>query len=136
MNEVRYPLGFEDLWRQIGKTDWTCEARGDSTVRIAAEGVEMTYAAVPADDPEAFALVALSGAVEGRDDEGAVCEDALRENAADDGIARSLASDGRLKLVLRGDARRNFTAERLREAIRALAAVAGRWDARLKGGAA
>ena len=135
MEEEQYAFGFEDLWRQMGETDWTCEARGDSTVRIVAEGAEMTYAVVPADDPEAFALVALSGAVEGRDDEGAVCEDALRENASGDGIARSLAADGRLKLVLRGDARRNFTAERLREAIRALAAVAKRWDARLNGGA-
>ena len=134
--EEEFPFGFEDLWRQMGETGWTCEARGDSTVRIAAEGIEMTYAAVPADDPEAFALVALSGAVEGREDEGTVCEDALRENAAGDGIARSLAPDGRLKLVLRGDARRNFTAERLRESVRDLAAVARRWDARLKGGVA
>ena len=133
--EEEFPFGFEDLWRQMGETGWTCEARGDSTVRIVAEGAEMTYAVVPADDPEAFALVALSGAVEGREDEGAVCEDALRENAAGDGIARSLAADGRLKLVLRGDARRNFTAERLHESVRALAAATGRWNARLNGGA-
>ena len=135
MNMEVYPLGFEDLWGQIGETDWTCAAQGDATVRITAEGVEMTYAAVPSDDPEVFALTAIAGTVDGRDDEGAVCEDALAANAAGE-LTRSLTSDGQLKIGLRGNARQNFTAEQLRGAIRALAADVRIWKARLEGGAA
>ena len=135
MEGENYPLGFEDLWRQMGETGWTCAVQGDATVRIAVEGVEMTYAAVPADDPEVFALAAIAGAVEGRDDEGAVCEDALAANAAGD-LARSLTADGQLKVGLRGSARQNFTAERLRGAIRALAVEALHWKKRLEGGVA
>lgn len=135
MREEAYPLGFEDLWRQMGAADWTCAAQGDATVRITAEGVEMTYAAVPADDPEVFALAAIAGSVEGRDDEGAVCEDVLTANAAGD-LMRSLTSDGQLKVSLRGSARQNFTAERLRGAIRAVAADVRTWKTRLEGGVA
>lgn len=135
MREEAYPLGFEDLWRQMGAADWTCAAQGDATVRITAEGVEMTYAAVPADDPEVFALAAIAGSVEGRDDEGAVCEDVLAANAAGD-LMRSLTADGQLKVSLRGSARQNFTAERLRGAIRAVAADVRTWKTRLEGGVA
>ena len=135
MREEAYPLGFEDLWRQMGAADWTCAAQDDATVRITAEGVEMTYAAVPADDPEVFALAAIAGTVEGRDDEGAVCEDALAANATGD-LMRSLTADGQLKVSLRGSARQNFTAERLRGAIRAMAADVRTWKTRLEGGVA
>lgn len=135
MEGENYPLGFEDLWRQMGAADWTCAAQDDATVLITAEGVEMTYAAVPADDPVVFALAAVAGTVEGRDDEGAVCEDALAANAADD-FMRSLTADGQLKISLRGSARQNFTAERLRGAIRAMAADVRTWKTRLEGGVA
>ena len=135
MREEAYPPGFEDLWRQMGAADWTCAAQDDATVRITAEGVEMTYAAVPADDPEVFALAAIAGTVEGRDDEGAVCEDALAANAAGD-LMRSLTADGQRKVSLRGSARQNFTAERLRGAIRAMAADVRTWKTRLEGGVA
>ena len=135
MEGENYPLGFEDLWRQMGAADWTCAAQDDATVRIEAEGVEMTFAAVPADDPEVFALAAIAGAVEGRDDEGAVCEDALAANAEGE-LTRTLTSDGLLKIGLRGSARQNFTAERLRDAIRALAAEVRSWKTRLEGGVA
>ena len=135
MEGENYPLGFEDLWRQMGESGWTCAAQGDATVLITAEGVEMTYAAVPADDPEVFALAAVAGTVEGRDDEGAVCEDALAANAAGE-LTRTLTSDGLLKIGLRGSARQNFTAERLRGAIRAMAADVRTWKARLEGGVA
>lgn len=135
MENKNYPIGFEDLWRQMGAADWTCAAQDDATVRITAEGVEMTYAAVPADDPEVFALAAIAGTVEGCDDEGAVCEDALMANAEGE-LMRSLTSDGQLKVSLRGNARQNLTAERLREAIRALAADVQVWKKRLEGGVA
>ena len=133
--EEKYPIGFEDLWRQMGETGWTCAAQDDATVLITVEGVEMTYAAVPADDPEVFALAAIAGTVEGRDDEGLVCEDALAANAAGD-LMRSLTADGQLKVSLRGSARQNFTAERLHDAIRALAAEVRSWKTRLEGGVA
>ena len=135
MREEAYPLGFEDLWRQMGAADWTCAAQDDATVRITAEGVEMTYAAVPADDPEVFALAAIAGTVEGRDDEGAVCEDALAANAEGE-LTRTLTSDGLLKIGLRGSARQNFTAERLHGVIRAVAADVRTWKTRLEGGVA
>ena len=135
MEGENYPLGFEDLWRQMGAADWTCAAQDDATVLITAEGVEMTYAAVPADDPEVFALAAIAGTVEGRDDEGAVCEDALAANAEGE-LTRTLTSDGLLKVSLRGSARQNFTAERLRGAIRAMAADVRTWKTRLEGGVA
>lgn len=135
MENKNYPLGFEDLWRQMEESGWTCAAQGDATVMISAEGVEMTYAAMPSDDPEVFALAAIAGTVEGRDDEGAVCEDALAANAEGE-LTRTLTSDGQLKISLRGSARQNFTAERLHDAIRALAAEVRSWKTRLEGGVA
>ena len=32
MENENYPLGFEDLWRQMGESGWTCAAQGDATV--------------------------------------------------------------------------------------------------------
>ena len=78
---------------------------------------------------------AIAGTVEGRDDEGAVCEDALAANATGD-LMRSLTADGQLKVSLRGSARQNFTAERLHDAIRAMAADVRTWKTRLEGGVA
>lgn len=138
MDGENYPIGFEDLWRQMGATDWTCVAQGDATVRIEAEGVEMTFATAPTDDADAYGMAAIVGSVAGLPDEGALCEEALAWNAAHE-VTLSLVSDGtKLRASVLGDARR-LDADRLRAAIRQVADAVASWRGRtntvMEGGA-
>lgn len=133
-----YLQGFEDLWRQVNEEAWSFTPLADATVRITAEGVEMTYAAAPTDDADVYGLAAIIGSVAGLPDEGAMCEDALAWNAAHE-VTLSLVGDGtKLRASILGDARR-LDAGHLRDAIRqvadTVAAWRGRTNAATEGGA-
>ena len=117
----------------MGESDWTCEARDDSTVRILAEGVDMSYAEAPTDDPEVFILGAVAGSVDGHPDEGRICEEALEWNAAHDTSLSLVGWEGDLRVVRYGDARTGLDADSLREAIRAVAEATALWRDRLGG---
>lgn len=138
MENENYPIGFEDLWRQVGEEAWSCAPLDDATVRITAEGVEMTFATAPTDDSDAYGLAAIVGSVAGLPDEGALCEEALVWNAAHE-VTLSLVGDGtRMRASVLGDARR-LDADRLRDAIRQVADAVAAWrdrtNAATEGGA-
>ena len=131
MENENYPLGFEDLWRQMNEESWRCMPLDDATVRIDAEGVEMTYATAPTDDADAYGLAAIVGSVAGLPDEGTLCEEALAWNAAHE-VALSLVDEGsKLRASVLGDARR-LDADRLRDAIRQVADTVAAWRSRTR----
>ena len=136
MIEAQYPFGFEAIWADMGEDGWTCEPLPDSLVRIVAEGVEMTYADAPTYDSEVFGLAAIICPVDGLQDAGRLCEEALEWNATHD-VTLSLVGDEPLLRAFFAEEARRFDAAHFRAAIRQVADAVTVWRERtnVEGGA-
>lgn len=132
MTDNCYPMGFEDLWRQVRVDGWTCGVRSDATVQILAEGVEMSFAAVPTDDPEAFGLAAVVGSPEGLPDGGRLCEEALAWNAGHRTTLALVGETPKLRVALCARGGHALDPAHLREAIREVAETARIWKDKLE----